>query len=62
VPLLVGVEEVIDGRVVLVDGLLDEPEPEDARVEVDVARSIRGDARDVVDAVETDVSPPRRER
>ena len=55
VPFLVGVEEVVDGRVVLVDGLLDEPEPEDARVEVDVARSVGRDARDVVDAVETHV-------
>ena len=34
--LLVGVEEVVDGRVVLVDGLLHEPQPEHAGVEVDV--------------------------
>ena len=51
-PVLVGVEEVVDGRVVLVDGLLHEPQAEDARVEVDVPRRIAGDARDVVDAVE----------
>ena len=51
-PLLVRVEEVVDGRVVLVDGLLHEPEAEDARVEVDVARRVRGDAGDVVDAVQ----------
>src|SRR5919106_2479116 len=50
--LLVGVEEVIDGRVVLVDRLLDHPQPEHARIEVDVARRVPGDARDVVDAVE----------
>ena len=36
-PLLVGVEEVVDGRVILVHGLLDEPQAEDANVEVDVA-------------------------
>ena len=51
-PLLVGVEEVVDGRVVLVHGLLDEPEAEDANVEVDVAGRVGGDARDVVDALE----------
>ena len=39
--LLVRVEEVVDGRVVLVDGLLHEPEPEDARVERDVAPARR---------------------
>ena len=52
-PVLVGVEEVVDGRVVLVHGLLHEPQAEDARVEVDVPRRIAGDAGDVVDAVET---------
>ena len=49
---LVGVEEVVDGRVVLVDRLLDEPQPERAGVELDVARRVAGDARDVVDALE----------
>ncbi len=49
---LVRVEEVVDGRVVLVDRLLDEPEAEDAGVEVHVARRVRGDARDVVDPLE----------
>src|SRR6185295_19824057 len=49
---LVGVEEVVDGRVVLVHRFLDEPEAEDANVEVDVARSVGGDARDVVDTLE----------
>ena len=38
---LVGVEEVVDRRVVLVDGLLHEPQPEDARVEVDVSAGRR---------------------
>ena len=33
---LVRVEEVVHGGVVLVHGLLDEPKPEHARVEVDV--------------------------
>jgi hypothetical protein len=50
--LLVGVEEVVDGRVVLVDGLLDEPQAEHADVEVDVAWGVSGDAGDVVDALE----------
>src|SRR6185312_7739439 len=50
--LLVAVEEVVDGRVVLVDAFLDEPEPEDTRVKVDVARRVPGDRRDVVDAFE----------
>src|SRR5439155_25520870 len=39
---LVAVEEVVDGRVILVDALLDEPQAQDARVEVDVARRVRG--------------------
>ena len=51
-PLLVRVEEVVDGRIVLVDGLLDHPQTEDARVEVDVPRRVAGDAGDVVDTVE----------
>ena len=46
---LVRVEQVVDGRVVLVDGLLDEPEPEERRVEVDVPGRVRSDAGDVVD-------------
>ncbi len=55
---LVGVEEVVDGRVVLVDRLLDHPQPEDAGVEVDVAGCVAGDARDVVDAFEAHRSLP----
>src|SRR5919201_1973262 len=49
---LVGVEEVVDGRVVLVDRLPDESEAELARVEVDVPRRIGRDRGDVVDALE----------
>src|SRR3954452_3090157 len=49
---LVGVEEVVDGRVVLVDALLHEPQPEHPRVEVDVARRVPRDRRDVVDPLE----------
>ncbi len=51
-PLLVGVEEVVHGRVVLVHRLLHEPEPENAGVEIDVPWGIARDARHVVDAVE----------
>jgi hypothetical protein len=51
-PFLVRVEEVVDGRVVLVDGFLDEPEAEDADVEVDVPRRVGRDAGDVVDSLE----------
>jgi hypothetical protein len=50
--LLVRIEQVVDGRVVLVDALLDQPQPEDAGVEVDVARRVARDGRDVVDALE----------
>src|SRR6266513_24981 len=49
--LFVRVEEVVDGRVVLVDALLDEPQAEHAHVEVDVAGRIACDRRDVVDAL-----------
>ena len=49
---LVPVEEVVDGRVVLVDALLDEPQPEHPSVEVDVAGRVAGDGGDVVDALE----------
>ena len=55
--LLVRVEEVVDGRVVLVHRLLHEPEAEDACVEVDVARGIRRDARDVMDPVQPHRGP-----
>ncbi len=48
----VRVEEVVDGRVVLVDALLHEPEAEHACVEVHVPGRVRGDAGDVVNAVE----------
>src|SRR5437764_5087047 len=52
VPLLVRVEQVINARVVLVDGLLDESQPEYPRIEVHVSLAVLGDRRDVVDAVE----------
>ena len=50
--LLVRVEEVVDARLVLVDRLLDHPQPERAGVEVDVALRLGGDRGDVVDALE----------
>jgi hypothetical protein len=46
---------VIDGRVVLVDRLLYETQPEHPRVEVDVARGVAGDGGDVMDAFELHV-------
>ena len=49
---VIAVEEVVDGRVVLVDGLLDEPEPEQAGIEIEVRLGVAGDRADVVDAVE----------
>src|SRR5919204_52210 len=52
IALLVGVEEVVDGRIVLVDGLLDEPEAERPRVELDIARRVGRDRRDVMDPFE----------
>jgi hypothetical protein len=62
VALLVAVEEVVDGRVVLVDGLLDEAQAKHPRVEVDVAGRVSGDRGDVVDAVELHGRPLRRFR
>jgi hypothetical protein len=52
IALLVGVEQVIDGGLVLVDGLLDQPQAERARVEVDVLRRVGGDRGYVMDAFE----------
>ena len=49
---LVSVEEVVNGRVVLVHGLLDHAQSEHAGVEVDVARRVAGDAGHMVDPVE----------
>ena len=49
---LVAVEEVVDGRVVLVDRALDHPQAEQARVELDVPGGVAGDRSDVVDALE----------
>jgi hypothetical protein len=52
IALLVGVEEVVDGGLVLVDRLLHEAQTHQAGVEVDVALRLRGDRRDVVDSFE----------
>ena len=49
---LVAVVQVVDVGLVEVDGLLDQPQAEHARVEVDVARRVRGDRGDVVQAFE----------
>jgi len=48
---------VIDGRIVLVHRLLDEPQAEDAGVEVDVPRRVARDQRDVVDPLELHLPP-----
>jgi hypothetical protein len=49
--LLVGVEQVVDRRLVLVDRLLDQPQAQHPRVEVDIARRVAGDCRYVMDAL-----------
>ena len=59
---LVRVEEVVDGRVVLVDRLLHHPQPEHAGVEVDVPGRVAGDAGHVVNAFEAASSPFARVR
>jgi hypothetical protein len=56
--LLVGVEEVVDRRVVLVDGLGRHSQAEDAGVEVDVAGRVARNGRDVVDSLEAHRSAP----
>jgi hypothetical protein len=48
----IGVEEVVDGRVVLVDGLLDQSQAEHPHVELDVGGRVARDGRDVVNAFE----------
>ncbi len=50
--LLVCVEQVVDRRVVLVHGLLHEPQAKRASVVVDVLRRVPGDAGDVMHAFE----------
>ena len=50
--LLVGVEQVVDARIVLVDGLGHQSQAQHAGVEVDVARRVARDRRDVVNAFE----------
>src|SRR5918994_2775637 len=57
---LVAIEEVVDARVVLVDRLCGQPQAEDARVVVDVARGVARDRRDVVDTVEVHAPTPSR--
>src|SRR3982074_2936759 len=54
--LVVAIEKVIDGRIVLVDGLLDRSEAQDPGVKVDVRLGIAGDRADVVDAFEFHLS------
>ena len=48
---LVGEEEVVDGRVVLVDRFLDQPQAQHPRVEIDVALSVLGDRGYVVNSL-----------
>ena len=49
---LVGVEQVVHARIVLVDRLLDHPHAEHACVEIHVPGRVARDRRDVVDALE----------
>ena len=49
---LVGVEEVVDARIVLVDGLLDHPQTQQASVEIDVPGGVARDRRDVVNPLQ----------
>src|SRR2546428_680244 len=49
---VIAVEEVVDGGVVLVDGLFNHPEPKDPGVEVDVRLRVAGDRADVMYALE----------
>src|SRR5207245_5293634 len=49
---LIRIEEVIDGGVVLVDGLLDQPEAHDAGVEQDIPGGVCRDRADVMDSVQ----------
>jgi hypothetical protein len=51
--MLVSVEEVVDARIVLVDGLGGQPHPEDPGIEVDVTGRIAGDRGDVMKALES---------
>src|SRR5919106_4888082 len=55
---LVSVEEVVGGDVVLIHGLLDEPQPEHVRVERHVLRGVRRDRRHVVQAAQFHLYPP----
>ena len=50
--LLVGEEEVVDGRVVLVDRFLDQAQSQHPGVEVDVLLRVGGNRGDVVDALQ----------
>src|SRR5204863_3205133 len=58
IPLLVRVEEVVDGRVVLVDRLLHHPQAENARIEVDVRLRLSGDRGDVMYPLQAHICPP----
>ena len=57
VAVLVGVEQVVDRRVVLVYRLLHQPQTEDSGVEVDISLRFGSDRGDVVDAFELHRSP-----
>jgi len=50
---LVAVVQVVDVGLIEVDGLLDHPQAEDARVEVDVARRVGRDRGDVMESLES---------
>jgi hypothetical protein len=47
----VAVVEVVGAGIVEVDGLLDEPQPQRVRVEVEICARPAGDGRDMMDAL-----------
>jgi hypothetical protein len=46
----VGIKQVIGGNVVLIDGLLDQPQAENLRVKPHIAGGVGGDGGEVMDA------------
>src|SRR5687768_14602828 len=58
-PLGVAKVEVIGAGIVEVDGQLHEPEPEDLRIEVEIALRVAGNRRDVMQSEDHGLAPER---